>query len=165
MDSFPSEKWTVIQLKTFLRSKNQPVSGNKPHLLGLAKLYAQDFDDQFNPNPEALSKCEATYITKRKIFDDPQILSWINIETQKAPVPKDFNIDFINEFLTSTTFRFGEFDDEEVISSGTEKPAKKGRLMYSSSKIQLCEFAILPDLVLFRCVMEASYKKNEFRYV
>jgi hypothetical protein len=163
IDSVPNEKWTVVQLKAYLKSKNLTTSGNKPALLRLACHYAVDFED-VNPNPEALSSSEEHLIEKRKVFDDVRV-SWVNITKKKATVPIGFSVDVINEYLTSTLYRYGQFEEEETISSGTEKPAKKGRHMYSSYKIQLCESGTFNSLVMFRCTMEASLKRNEFRYV
>jgi hypothetical protein len=50
-------------------------------------------------------------------------------------VPEEFDLTIINQYLTSMIFEEGD----EFVPSGTEKPAKRGRLLYLSDKIQLCQ--------------------------
>jgi hypothetical protein len=51
-------------------------------------------------------------------------------------VPNEYNLESVNNFLTTSFFVTA---DDEMIDSGAEKPGKKGRQLYNSSKIQFCE--------------------------
>jgi hypothetical protein len=82
------------------------------------------------------------------------------LEEQLPHVPNEYNLDSVNNFLTTSFFVTA---DDEMINYGTEKPGKKGRQLYNSSKIQFCETTKTATLTLFRCNMEASMKNNEFR--
>jgi hypothetical protein len=155
MDSFPNDKWSKPQIQAFLKARNLKTTGNKPKLLDLAILYKDELDC------DALSFDEAALTTKREIFTVCK--DWVNFQNNKVDVPKEFEREVINKFLTSTEYLHG--DNAEVVSSGTVKPAKKGRLLYSSEKIQSCEVGQHNGCILFRCIMEASLKKNEFRFV
>jgi hypothetical protein len=151
----PNEKWSKPQIQAFLKARNLKTTGNKPQLLAIAKFYEEELDC------DALSTDEAALTKKREIFMDCK--DWVNFQNKKVGFPKGFEREVINKFLTSTEYLHG--DNAEVVSSGTVKPAKKGRLLYSSEKIQSCEVGQHNGCILFRCVMEASLKKNEFRFV
>jgi hypothetical protein len=69
-------------------------------------------------------------------------------------VPEEFDLTIINQYLTSMIFEEGD----EFVPSGTEKPAKRGRLLYLSDKIQLCQSAEIADKILFRANVEASMR-------
>jgi hypothetical protein len=162
MDSTPSEKWTVLLLKAFLQARNRKASGNKAQLLERALLYVDE--DEVSSN---LTPAEVLLNEKRKIFEDSKI-QWSNvISPAKIKLPDGFADAFdrnvINTFLTSTTYCFGSTGEEEAVSSGTAKPARKGRQLYASNKIQFCEVGNSDGMILFRCTMAASLKK-EFRY-
>ncbi len=138
-------KMTVVQLKDFLRARGKRCSGKKADLVALVKLFK---DDPLLSVPED---------------DSPQNVefpeTWIDVKSlRKQEVPPDFNIDVLNRFLTT---QFLEVDGE-TISSGTEKPAVKGRQLYASEKIQFCEYAQERGLIHFRCNMTASMR-NVFR--
>jgi hypothetical protein len=159
MDEKPSNKWTVKQLKEFLKEKNQRSSGNKADLITLAELYWDDTNTCLGVSSTFLTASEATLNKERAIFDDPNLI-WSSVTVTRPQLPNNFDVTIISSFLTSTVFTF---DQEEVISSGTEKPVKKGRQLYRANKIQVCEASKGPDVTLFRCTMEASLKMHTFR--
>ena len=51
-----------------------------------------------------------------------------------------------------------------MIDSSTDKPAKKGRQLYVSRKIQMVETCLKNDLILFRSNIEASMTSNLYRF-
>ena len=96
----------------------------------------------------------------RKIFDKSE-LSWkYDLSLMYKKISPGFNLEKIAKFLSSLKVIEG---DEEV-EIGTDRPAVKGREMYKSLKIHLCQFAKDADTILFRANMETSMR-NEFRYV
>ena len=96
------------------------------------------------------------HIEVRKIFSDKR-LSWKDIsELPASSITKEMEDETIASFLTNYDFSFGE----ELIDCGTQKPAKKGKQLYLSEKIQLCEFSKDQSQLLFRCTMSASMKST-----
>jgi hypothetical protein len=152
---FPNEKWSKPQIQAFLKARNLKTTGNKPKLLEMAIFYQEELDC------DALSTVEDALTKKREIFTNCK--EWVNFQNKKVELPNGFEREVINKYLTSTEYLHG--DNAEVVSSGTVKPAKKGRLLYSSEKIQSCEVGQHNGCILFRCVMEASLRQNEFRFV
>ena len=163
MDKLPTfievDSMTKNQLLFWIRKfKTVPVTGNKKELSDRLKALvnreivnpAQNFDLN-------LSHISADFEEKRKLFDLTELL-WSS-DVSAAQIPSNFNLGTINSFLTSITV---VYNDEEL-AAGTEKPAVKGRKMYASSKIQLCEFSQKDSFLLFRCNMEASMKSSVFR--
>jgi hypothetical protein len=157
MNAEPSDKWTIPQLKAFLKARSRKVTGRKAELLERAVLYADD--DEVSSD---LSSAEYLLNEKRKVFQDLRI-QWKNIAGENIEVPSEFTNNVINTFLTQTTYCFGSPGEEEAVASGTVKPAAKGRQLYNSSKVQCCDFGKIDGLLLFRCKMAASLKR-EFRY-
>ncbi len=147
------EQMTVIQLKEFLRLRGKRCSGRKSELLALAKLFKDD-----PVLPTATSSRSLKTPGTNTIFAKGT-LDWHDITSLKSgDVPENFNIEVLTAFLTS---QFLDVDGESI-HSGTEKPAVKGRQLYASKKIQLCEYSVDDSLVLFRCNMAASMR-NMFR--
>jgi hypothetical protein len=157
MNAEPSDKWTILQLKAFLKARSRKTTGRKKELLERAVNYADE--DEVSSD---LSAAECLLNEKRKVFQDPTI-QWKNISGEIIRVPSEFTNDVLNTFLTKTTYCFGNPGEEEAVDSGTVKPAAKGRQLYQSSKAQYCEFGKIDGLLLFRCKMAASLKR-EFRY-
>ena len=156
------EEMKKEELVAFLKKYPAKTSGNKPILIQRAKDYfatkgppiEKEECDTVNSDPEILQNLEK----KRKIFTNDK-LKWLDIASfPKGTIPK-IEDEVIATFFTNCEFQFGE----EIIESGTKKPTTKGRDMYLSPKIQLCEFAKSKNTVLFRCTIGASMKQ-EFRY-
>ena len=151
----------VKELQSFLKDNYEAkATGKKEELRQRAFLYwsikkSVDAKKKVNDkNSELLSKLEE----EREIFDKKS-LTWNDISTfpkSLIPLVKD---DVISNFLTKCHYSFGD----ELINCGTEKPTEKGKLMYFSGKIQLCQFSQDGETLLFRANMEASMKISEFR--
>ena len=145
------------ELVAFLKKYSAKTSGNKPELIKRARDYFATKGpppDNNNSEPEILQ----TLQQKRKIFSSDK-LTWSDISAlPHGSLPK-IEDESIASFFTNCDYQFGE----EVIQSGTKKPTTKGRSMYLSPKIQLCEFAKGNKTILFRCTIGASMKQ-EFRY-
>jgi hypothetical protein len=164
MNEKPDKSWTVVRLKAYLKENGGRCGGRKQDLLDLAILYFDDFESGLGSNSTAATITEAQLTSERQIFENRTII-WQNVLEKKPEVPSLFDLMTINSFLSETTFNLGgeDDDDDEPIQSGTAKPVRKGRQMYSASKIQVCESGQHGDLVVFRCTMEASMKTNVFR--
>ena len=150
------------ELVAFLKKYPAKTSGNKPELIQRAKDYfatkgppkEKEECEAEKSDPEILQNLQK----KRKIFDNGK-LTWLDISVfPKGLIPK-IDDEVIASYFTNCDFQFGT----EVVESGTKKPTTKGRDLYLSPKVQLCEFAKGKKTVLFRCTIGASMK-NEFRY-
>ncbi len=137
---------------TFLRDRGKGVSGLKADLLKRAKLFQND--------PVITSRAEpcdvsSDLIQKRSIFSDDSV-TWQDVGTlDHNRIPSNFNLDAVSQYLTEI---FLEVEDD-IVSSGTSKPAVKGRQMYASGKVILCETAEFQNKLLFRAMVDASMKK------
>ena len=98
--------------------------------------------------------------TKRKLFDNPE-LEWLDYSKMaKNEIPKGFGQYVIAKFLTETFVT--AFKGQDAVDTGIAKAADKGSLMYKSKKVQMVEFSIGDELVMFRSHVMASYA-NEIR--
>ncbi len=151
MEAREFERLKVSELKDFLKARGKRSTGNKAELIRLAKLFADD--DVINQQVE-----NETITTN--IFNEPS-LHWVDIAAlHSRDFPADFDIDKVNEYLTTGLYNF----DDEMIECGTIKPTVKGRKLYASGKVQLCECAQDEETnILFRSTIEASMK-SAFRY-
>ena len=118
--------------------------------------------------PLPLNITEESLSEERKVFDDAK-LRWKNVCEEPARVPKGFNIDSIFAYLTMVYVSANDLELRELnenIQVGTKKPTIKGREMYNSDRITLCEFASFGKSLLFRANVSASYadKKHPARY-
>ena len=130
------------------------ISGLKPELLLRAKHYYETKGPPENKeeNGIALNKL----VEQRKIFSDKS-LTWKDIsELPAGSIQKELEDEAIGSFLTNYDFLFGE----ELIDCSTQKPGKKGKHLYLSEKIQMCEFSKTDSHLLFRCTMSASMKST-----
>ena len=143
---------TILELKEFLRGKGARLAGNKAELLKRAHLY-----DKKSDVPNISSKPDVPEASLRGIFEDPTIV-WTDVaEMKDNTIPQGFDISVINSFLAEV---FYDVDEEEAIQTGTVKIPVKGRQMYVSEKIHLCQYGQLGnDVLAFRANVEASMKK------
>jgi hypothetical protein len=161
MDLPNLNSWKVTELKDFLRQRGRQLTGNKATLIGLVKLYsAEHADIRIIDEAQECSKVlEKKLDDHRKLFDVSSLV-WKDVqEIKTSDIPSDFDSLKINKFLTTLVLHVGD----DIIDAGTQKPAKKGRRMYSSKKIQLCEFATNTTQLLFRATMEASMARDKVR--
>ena len=149
------DKMLKDQLVEFLRGyPHAKISGLKPELVERAKHYyaTKGLPGKIEENGITLNEL----VRQRKIFSDKR-LSWKDIsELPASSMKKELEDETIASFLTNYEFSFGE----ELIDCGTQKPAKKGKQLYLSEKIHLCEFAKGQSQLLFRCTMSASMKST-----
>jgi hypothetical protein len=76
-------------------------------------------------------------------------------------------MDTIVSYLSSITISLlaAVESDDETADAGTMKPVAKGRKMYRSEKISLCEVAVTSSgALLFRSNCEASLRKQLCRH-
>jgi len=146
----------VKELKEFLKKYDASLTGNKDSLIRRAGNYynLHGHKEKVENSCDELLK---SLTEKRKVFD--RNVEWKDISLLKKSDLPVLDDDVISKFLTICDINFGD----EEIDCGTEKPAKKGKIMYYSEKIQLCEFALENDLVLFRANMSASMSTSTFR--
>ena len=150
-------KWTIPQLREFLKSRNKPRPSLKADLLRLCNIYANTpvIIPSAAPVPDSS--------TPTDIFRAD--LDWTEFSDQVV-VPKGFDIGVLIDYLSSSTLQFSSEvvddseDEEMVVDSSTKKPCVKGRRMYASKKIQHLEYSTLSSGVAFRCNMSASYGKD-----
>ena len=151
------DKFTVRQLKEFLKGKGHASTGNKAELNWLAKFYIDEGESEENVLLE--DEVQKVLEDKRKIFDDPQ-LKWSDVTSTKITIPKEFSLKTIQTFLVESPLLLHE---DELIPSGTVKPPVKGRKLYSSYKFLDCSVAITKDKeLLFKANCGASMR-NETR--
>ena len=151
-------EWKKEELVEFLRKYPAKTTGNKAELIQRAIDY---FETKGPPKEKTDSEPEnilQNLEKKRKIFSNGK-LKWSDIsDLPKGLLPK-IEDELIASFFTNCEFQFGD----NIIESGTKKPSTKGKDLYLSPKIQLCEFAKGKNTVLFRCTIGASMKQ-EFRF-
>jgi hypothetical protein len=161
-DNSDFKKFTVVQLRAFLKDRNVRSSGNKPALIELAELY------KWHP----VVKQTETATRNGDLFKD-EALQWSEIRADsQVSVPAAFNIDTLAIYLRSVSVSLSsvapsedragqenESSEEEVYNAGTEKPVVKGRRMYLSEKLTFAETARASTHILFRGNCAASYKK------
>jgi hypothetical protein len=100
---------------------------------------------------------------------DPN-LAFIDLSRERGPkIPTGFAIDKIVSYLTSVSVSLslsrGDSSDDECADAGTKKPAVKGRRMYNSEKLGMCEAAIKSDgSLVFRANCDASLRRQLCRY-
>ena len=141
------------EIVAFLKSRKKRCTGNRPELLQYAKSVIEEVDMSLD---ETILD---SLVEKRSVFE-LQTLKWASYESLKSSeIPEKFDITTVTNFLTNILMDFGD----EEIDTGTEKPAQKGRKMYTSKKIQFVEFCIHENLLMFRANIEASMKGNLFR--
>ena len=148
------EKKTVKELKTYLKEHGGKRSNmNKAELVNLAKLYEQkEIEDH-----SVTTKYEEHYqilVEKRKIFEDTATLIRTNITTFDFNFPREFNFNqkTVNNFLTQRLIEI----EEEIVQTGIEKPADKGKDLYDSNFIQVVEYCFSGDFIIFYAIIEAS---------
>jgi hypothetical protein len=158
MDENYFKSMKVTDLKDFLRKRGKPHSGNKECLIHMALTFALDPEVQdflTNPSLDAISLVE-----QRKFFDKAEN-QWNDVETiTSKDIPPEFCYEVFHAFLTEASYAIG---DDDPIPCGTQKPVTKGRQIYNSSKIQLCEVSNSASCILFRATIEASMSTARFR--
>ena len=152
----PNEKWSVTDLKNFLKVQKKKTSQmNKKALLQLATLtFSNQSQSDFTPSDIAkLRREENDLIERRKVFDDN--LQWDDIQNiSNNIIPKQFDIEVVNTFLRSSYITI----KDKLVHSEVEKPNVKGRNLYFSDVIQSCQVASNQELLFFRCEIGASMK-------
>ena len=142
---------TVSELKAFLRIRGKKCSGNRSELIRLCNLFKDSC--VLDTSPSALEK---DLTEQRKRFDDPK-LTWRDILASKVSVSTGFSVQTIDAFLTRSLIITG--NNNIAADAGTLKPARKGRMLYSSEKVQLCQVSNnSASSLFFRCQMEASLR-------
>ena len=163
--SFTSEDlsaMTVTELKAFLKKRGKKCTGVKEELLKLAHLFV---DAQVLENDgKVLADTFDQLKKKREIFTN-NVIAWNRLPREKIPhIPPGFSNNKIESFLGSLSVVTSSSTGEQVVTDfNTVKPAKKGRQMYASSKIQLVETAEHEQKFLSRATVEASMR-TLFRY-
>ena len=116
------------------------------------------------------NQTEAVLEEERKAFDNPQ-LKWKDVMNSGASVkiPSGFTMDVIFTFLSMVFVSANDLDLRDLnenLNVGTEKPTVKGRQMYSSERVTLCEFVNQENNIFFRANVSASMgdKKEPARY-
>jgi hypothetical protein len=162
------DKFTVIQLKQFLKDRGLRSSGRKSELLKLAKLYA---------NSPVLRGIEAE--SEEDIFASDELV-WREVTSHsQIAIPLSFSIDVLTTYLSTlpaalVTPHVETYSDDDLeeteegagarvqvkVDAGTEKPSVKGRRMYCSEKLTLVEAANSGSEVFFRANCEASLRKD-----
>ena len=152
----PNEKWSVPELKNFLKVQKKKTSQmNKKALLQLATLtFSNQSQSDFTPSDIAkLRREENDLIERRKVFDDN--LQWDDIQNiSNNIIPKQFDIEVVNTFLRSSYITI----KDKLVHSEVEKPNVKGRNLYFSDVIQSCQVASNQELLFFCCEIGASMK-------
>ena len=156
----------VDELKDILKKYGAKVSGRKQDLVKRANEYFETighWEKSVQKNEEAKSRSDdflQELTEKRRIFKKSD-LTWSDIESFPSASIPDMEYETISSFLTNCYVTL----DGESVPCGTDKPTVKGEHMYKSEKVQLCEFALVPDenLILFRANMSASMKTTEIR--
>lgn len=94
---------------------------------------------------------------KRKVFSVQPEDSWRDIDRiLPTNVPTGYDIDTITRFLSLSSIQLNGANF--VVQ--TEKPSVKGLQLYTSLKIKRSWFIITDSLLLIKCDMEASMKKE-----
>ena len=152
-----SKDHTVKQLREFLRERGKPVGGNKDVLVKRVQLFWND-SVVASLNHGAVDPVETDLEVQRKVFDNHA--TYVDVTKEKVKVPSGYDLEKIFKFLTVLMVS-ADPSGSEKIDCGTEKPTKKGREMYLSPKITLCEYGFDGNLHLFRANMMASYKRDK----
>lgn len=148
------ETKTVKELKAYLKENGGKCSNmNKAQLVSLAKLYEQKPSE----NPTVAAKYEEhcqILVEKRKVFENSAHLVKTNISAFEFNSPKEFKLNqrTVNNFLTQRLVEI----EEEVVQTGIEKPADKGKDLYHSNFIQVVEFCFSGNFIIFYSMIEAS---------
>ena len=144
------ESFSKNDLVSFLRERGKAVGGLKADLLRRAKLFQHD------PVLTVQQETDRDEVQRRKIFSDDSVLWHAISQEETLSIPADFNIDILSSYLTEV---FLELEDD-LVSCGTAKPAVKGRQLYVSGKVLLCEHAKFDGKTLFRAMMDASMRNT-----
>ena len=141
-------------LQDFIRTYKPSigVTANRPELLKRAILIHKNYQKEIDRDI-ILIESTTDISKKRKIFEK-STLKWQTYKLLKRSViPKDFDIIVICNFLTNMNIAM----DDSVEQAGTKKPARKGKEMYHSRKVQLVEFALDQKFIYFRSNIISSY--------
>ena len=148
----------LLELKDFLKENGLSTEGNKEALIQRAKSFASKKHELNTEHiPNSLDNLAQVLDSKRKLFDEAHVYKDISALDQNE-IPQNFDLSIIEKFLTEWAL----FVEEEVVANLSQKPARKGRGLYNSLKIQIVEFSHddILDLILFRATMDASMKKE-----
>ena len=153
-------KYKKQELVAFLKARCLPSTGNKEHLLKLARLYAN--------RPEVISDPEVTFKDSNLLPSDT-VKEWYGVISggKKAPIPSGFTLETITTYLSvqSSVLSFNNEDEDEIVDTGTLKPVVKGRRLYQSNFVRMCEYGISSRKnLVFRANIWASMKQDELRY-
>ena len=96
--------------------------------------------------------------SKRKCFDSADLIWTDYTKLNKNVIPNGFGLDVITKFLTETFIK--AYNDQNPVETGIENPAKKGSQMYKSKKVQMVEWSIDKNLILFRAHVMGSLKQE-----
>jgi hypothetical protein len=154
------DKMTKVELHDHLKSIGKKCTGkNKADLLRLALVYNKSPESDISQVRFSTKYDEKNLEDERKIFVATSNV-WSDISRiGDGAIPSGFGHLILNSYLTEIMYKLD--GDAQPISSGTLKPAVKGRHLYLSSKIQMCEtFLTAYGLLLFRAMMDASMKKE-----
>ena len=144
------DKMTVKQLKNFLKSRGLKSTGLKNELQRLVRIYKSEILPDTSTNDIEESELKR----QRMIFDSD--FSWTKIEKlKKSQIPEEFDYFQIHTFLTQ------QLTNDHENDLGTEKPAEKGRHMYRSNLVNLCEFVFSSrNILLVRGEIQASMERK-----
>ena len=143
-------------LVEFLKGHSAKTTGLKPDLIERATNYYKTKGFPEKKKNKYLNSAKQLGV-ERKVFDNSNLV-WKDISELPRNSIKELEDDNISMFLTNYDFQFGDHE----MDCGTQKPAKKGKVLYLSEKVHLCEYSTDKDLYLFRCNMMASMK-SEYR--
>ena len=95
-------------------------------------------------------------------------LTFVDLSKEKGPkISSAFAIDKIVTYLSTMTASLpcADSSDDECADVGTKKPVVKGRRMYNSEKLGMCEGAVQSDCsILYRANCDASLRRQLCRY-
>ena len=156
------QTYKIKELQDFIRTHKPSigVTGSKPELLKRAILIQENYQNEIDQEIElGVESSTTSDLSKRRKLFEKSTLKWQSYKNLKRSlIPQNFDDIVISNFLTNLNVVM----DDTVEQTGTKKPARKGKEMYKSRKVQLVEFAMDQKLILFRSNIIASYA-NEIR--
>ena len=99
---------TKPQLVAFLKSRGVPHTGNKVHLVSLAKLYAN--------RPEVISDPEVTFKPDNSLPND-SVAVWKNVITEKPVIPAGFTLETISSYLSVVSTYLSIHNEEDLAAN------------------------------------------------
>ena len=154
--------YKIKELQDFIRTYKPSinVTGSKPELLKRAILIQENYQNEIDKEIELEVESSTSDLSKKRKIFEKSTLKWQSYKNLKRSlIPQTFDDIVISNFLTNLNVVM----DDTMEQTGTKKPARKGKEMYKSRKVQLVEFALDQKYILFRSNIIASYSVNEIR--